>query len=339
MHYEVYVDLIFLINFMMDGILLLLTAGILKCRISPGRLCLAAGVGALVGVLMAVVYLPYFWLKSLLAYLCGGAGMVLCAFRIRSVRFFAKAFVVLMICTFLMGGIMQSVSGSVRSIGIFFLFAGIAYGCGRWIVKFLETVLVRRQGIYEITLYTKGQCFEVRGKLDTGNSLKDPYTQRPVHVMAKKKAEEFFGEKLNWASQELYRIPYSTVQGEGMMPVLELEKMYLRPVGYGVRRTKARTKKRTIPGASENLTKPIVEKDQAESIRLAAKREDAGTEKSATKKEGVGTEKSAVRKERAADHSGRWIEHPVIGICQIPVFEQEEYEILLNPEGLGGVEL
>ena len=279
MHYEVYVDLIFLINFMMDGILLLLTAGILKCRITWGRLVLAAGVGALVGVLMTVIYLPNFWLKSMLAYLCGGAGMIFCAFPVRSFRFFAKAFMVLMICTFLMGGILQSVSRSVRSVGIFFLFAGMAYRFGNWMVKFLEMRLVRRQGIYEIELYTGEKCFVVRGKMDTGNSLKDTCSQKPVHVMAKKKAEELFGEELRRENKNFYRIPYSTVQGEGEMPVLEIEKMYLQPVGDG-----------------------------------------------------------RSRKTGKLAESGRWMKHPVIGICQIPVFEQEEYDILLNPEGLGGVE-
>ena len=63
------------------------------------------------------------------------------------------------------------------------------------------------------------------------------------------------------------------------MPVLEIEKMYLQPVGDG-----------------------------------------------------------RSRKTGKLAESGRWMKHPVIGICQIPVFEQEEYDILLNPEGLGGVE-
>ena len=75
-------------------------------------------------------------------------------------------------------------------------------------VKFLEMLLVRRQGIYEIELYTGEKCFVVRGKMDTGNSLKDPCSQKPVHVMAKKKAEELFGEELRRENKNFYRIPY-----------------------------------------------------------------------------------------------------------------------------------
>ncbi len=280
MHYEVYVDLIFLINFMMDGILLLLTAGILKCRITWGRLFLAAGVGALVGVLMTVIYLPNFWLKSMLAYLCGGAGMIFCAFPAVSLfSNFSKSLYGSDDLHVFDGRNPAKRSRSVRSVGIFFLFAGMAYGFGNWMVKFLEMLLVRRQGIYEIELYTGEKCFVVRGKLDTGNSLKDPCSQKPVHVMAKKKAEELFGEELRRENKNFYRIPYSTVQGEGEMPVMEIEKMYLQPVGDG-----------------------------------------------------------RSRKTGKLAESGRWMKHPVIGICQIPVFEQEEYDILLNPEGLGGVE-
>ena len=195
-------------------------------------------------------------------------------------RFFAKAFMVLMICTFLMGGILQSVSRSVRSVGIFFLFAGMAYGFGNWMVKFLEMLLVRRQGIYQIELYTEEKCFVVRGKLDTGNSLKDPCSQKPVHVMAKKKAEELFGEELRREKTRIFT-GFHTVRcrEKARCRYWKSRKCLLQPVGDG-----------------------------------------------------------RSRKTGKLAESGRWMKHPVIGICQIPVFEQEEYDILLNPEGLGGVE-
>ena len=60
MHYEVYVDLIFLINFMMDGILLFIDSGDSEMSDYMGQALLAAGVGALVGVLMTVIYFAEF---------------------------------------------------------------------------------------------------------------------------------------------------------------------------------------------------------------------------------------------------------------------------------------
>ena len=102
------------------------------------------------------------------------------------------------------------------------------------------------------------------GKMDTGNSLKIPVRRSRCNLHEKKKAEELFGEELRRENKNFYRIPYSTVQGEGEMPVLEIEKMYLQPVGDG-----------------------------------------------------------RSRKTGKLAESGRWMKHPVIGICQIPCLNRK----------------
>ena len=95
-----------------------------------------------------------------------------------------------------------------------------------------------------------------------------------------KGGENFFGEELRRENKNSYRIPYSTVQGEGEMPVLEMRRLYLQPV-----REYGRSRKPGKLAESGRLNKASCDRD-----------------------------------------------------LPIPVFEQEEYDILLNPEGLGGVE-
>ena len=46
-YYELYVDVLFLVNFMMDYLLLLLVKKMLKCTATHGRVCLGAFAGAL----------------------------------------------------------------------------------------------------------------------------------------------------------------------------------------------------------------------------------------------------------------------------------------------------
>ena len=46
MYYELYIDVFFLVNFMMDAILLEILRKILGCPVSHGRVFLGAGAGA-----------------------------------------------------------------------------------------------------------------------------------------------------------------------------------------------------------------------------------------------------------------------------------------------------
>ena len=46
MYYELYIDVLFLVNFMMDYILLLLVRRMLKCTATHGNICMGAMTGS-----------------------------------------------------------------------------------------------------------------------------------------------------------------------------------------------------------------------------------------------------------------------------------------------------
>lgn len=54
MHYELYIDLFFLINFLMDYFLLLMVGKMLKCRIRRLRIIAGAMVGAFLTCIFVV---------------------------------------------------------------------------------------------------------------------------------------------------------------------------------------------------------------------------------------------------------------------------------------------
>ena len=58
MYYELYIDVFFLVNFMMDAILLEILRKILGCPVSHGRVLLGAGAGAF-GTCVVLCLLPY----------------------------------------------------------------------------------------------------------------------------------------------------------------------------------------------------------------------------------------------------------------------------------------
>ncbi len=58
--------------------------------------------------------------------------------------------------------------------------------------------------------------------MDTGNCLKDPFSGQPVHILERKAAAELLQEK---SAEGIRYIPFRTLQGEGILPVIRLEKM------------------------------------------------------------------------------------------------------------------
>lgn len=53
MYYELYVDIFFMVNFMMDTILLLIVKKMILCSVSYGRILLGAATGAMLTCVVA----------------------------------------------------------------------------------------------------------------------------------------------------------------------------------------------------------------------------------------------------------------------------------------------
>ena len=66
MYYELYVDVFFLVNFMMDFLLLLITRKILKCSATHGNICLGSLVGSLLTCFVVVLPIRSAILKLML---------------------------------------------------------------------------------------------------------------------------------------------------------------------------------------------------------------------------------------------------------------------------------
>lgn len=185
MQYELYVDSIFFINFIMNLYLLILVALSIPGPASPGRLVLGAAAGAL-GFL-----LPF--PKTAPAAFRLGAGMALStsvmlfvAFRVRSIRMFLKLLERLVLYSFGMGGamlflvrrfpwargILTGVAGTAATGGLLFLlFRRFRYGLGM------------RNCLCRATLVRNGEKLKVTALVDSGNSLLEPVSGKPVCVL------------------------------------------------------------------------------------------------------------------------------------------------------------
>jgi stage II sporulation protein GA (sporulation sigma-E factor processing peptidase) len=182
----VYVDSLFLINLVINYILLLVTAKICAVKTPRLRLLGAAGLGALYSVAAVLPLTPF--LTSLVMKLAVGLLMVLTAFggQARLLRpalvFFAVAAAfggAVMAVSLLSGGRLGEVRLSLNLKLLILVFAAVYIVL---ILVFRRAAKHRGGGIVTLRLRHDGREVSMRALRDTGNALTDPMTGRPVIV-------------------------------------------------------------------------------------------------------------------------------------------------------------
>src|SRR5690606_5726695 len=81
---------------------------------------------------------------------------------------------------------------------------------------------------YDVTLYLNDKEIRLRGFLDTGNQLVDPYLRRPVILVSQNVIDE-----KTIPHNKIY-VPYTTIKEQGVIECFIPSKMYVR--GLGVRK-------------------------------------------------------------------------------------------------------
>lgn len=222
MYYELYIDVFFLENFMMDSLLLFLTARILKCRCPYGRLFLGAGLGSLLTCAVVLIPMPDI-VEIILYHTAVNSLMAVVGLKIRILSQFAKAMVLLYVCAVFLGGFMQIFRPYMRYVSLFYFAAFL--GCLLFLKLWKAIAYLHDRGrhILRVTIYTETGEVEVRALLDTGNRLRDFLTGEPVSVVSPETAAGITGcpEK-----EKGFRvIPYRCVGGSSVMKVFRVRKM------------------------------------------------------------------------------------------------------------------
>lgn len=195
MYYEIYLDSVFLICFCMNRYLLGLTALCLSCTATHGRMWMGAAVGAVGNLLVFLVPVEMLPLRMILSAACL-YGMVGITFRCWWGRGLLKIAESLGVCFFLLGGVLAVLTRLLPG-GDGWLASGAALlllgaGCYEGI-RLLVLHRRRREESCRVTLHgTDGRSIQVEGLVDTGNSLKEPISGRPVAVLEKRVWEELY---------------------------------------------------------------------------------------------------------------------------------------------------
>lgn len=222
MYYELYIDIFFLENLMMDSLLLLALNHILKCGSTRGRLFLSGALGSLLTCVVTAAPLPGM-AKLFLFHAVINSVMILTGLKVRNTSQFVRAFLLLYAVSALMGGIMLILRPYMRLASLFYCTAFGAYLLLMKIWKMILRTAGRQNSLLQVTLYTAKGEKTAKALWDTGNELRDFVTDDPVNVLDPHFLQEI--TDLPEAERGFHLIPYRCVGGERVMKVFRIEKM------------------------------------------------------------------------------------------------------------------
>lgn len=227
MYYELYIDAFFLVNFTMDYILLSLVRRMLSCPATHGSILAGAALGALCTCIITVIPGINVFVKFILFHGVLNILMIKTGLRIGWNKTFLRAYILLYISGFLMGGIMEYLHQYIRVGSLFFVLAIAGYSVSLGIWKLLTYIAERKVRHCRVRLSKDGREYEAEALVDTGNRLRDPMTGKPVSILSQETARIFAADVYDEdAVSGCWYIPYHTIgNAEGMMQAFSLDYM------------------------------------------------------------------------------------------------------------------
>lgn len=246
----IYIDILLCINLIINFLLLSAAAFYLHEDITVKRLLTGAGVGAVGALTILLPELPLpldILLKAVL-----GAATVFSAFGRRGRKTFVKLYAVFLTATFFFGGIIAAVwflftprslviKNSIVYLNIppvsLILCSAVCYAAFRLFCT-LSGRYKARDSFCTLTLGRGGYFITVRAKIDTGNSLCEPFSQCPVIVIGRRAAESITPSEIveyETVTSLKYRtevsgvrfVPFSSVGGRGILPCFKAERVII----------------------------------------------------------------------------------------------------------------
>lgn len=233
MYYELYIDSLFLVNFVMNLYLLMLVNHTARRTATRLRLVAGAALGAAVYCISFILPYAPVWMKLLAGTAAVSIAMVGIAFRPAGAEAYFKLIESLIGYSFIMGGafffllgrpgpLRDGLVGMAGILGV----GGILY----MVISFIKEYWKRRKSDFcKVTLVNNDTRVTVRALLDTGNGLVEPISGKPVSVADKKIVESLWQKGL---PEGFRAIPYHSVGcSKGIMKGYEAPEMIVEYEG------------------------------------------------------------------------------------------------------------
>lgn len=200
LYLEIYLDVIFIINFFMDLILLWVVKKILKWKSTSAKILLGSAIGGIGACILALVPQLNQIIQFIISYFLICILMIRITFKPVSWQMGIKGVTVLYVATFFLGGLFNSlyyhsmlgyyfhelINGRLLSeingwkilllvmsgiIGIYLL------------IKIMNNLRKGDMRLYETKIFFQDKSISLISLLDTGNNLYDPIFKKPVIIV------------------------------------------------------------------------------------------------------------------------------------------------------------
>lgn len=220
----IYLDLLFLLNFFFDFVLLLTVNNTLKRNRTLKRIFLGAFIGSLtiIFLFLPVSSLVLFLIKVVLAF-----AMCLVTFGFHDKKYVIQNVSYLYMTSTVLGGFLYflNLSFSENHYGLIFTYQTISINY-IFLVIFSPIMLYiyvkqRREvnhyaKYYPVTIYfLNGKEITLNSFLDTGNTLVDPISKKKIILVNK--------EKIPFPVKNIIYVPYNTVSSHGLMKCFKIK--------------------------------------------------------------------------------------------------------------------
>jgi len=232
---KVYVDLLFIVNILFDFLLLLSTSLILRRNVKLYRLILGSLVGGISIILLFfnINSVTFFFIKIIIAVL-----MCITSFNYRDIRYTLKNIIYLYIVSIFLGGILYvlNIEFSYKNNGLVFYNNGFSINfiviliispiLMYFYVKEMKSLKNNYSKYYDVDIYFKsGNCI-LKGFLDTGNNLVDPYKKRPIVIVYYDKISKYLSNE-----KELL-VPYTNINNSNILRCIRVKKILVNDIEF-----------------------------------------------------------------------------------------------------------
>jgi stage II sporulation protein GA (sporulation sigma-E factor processing peptidase) len=210
-HVVIYLDVIWLLNFGIDMLLLILTGLVLKLKLNKWRVC----IGALFGSCIVFLYfspLATFVIHPVTKLVYSGL-IVFITFGYKRFRFFFKTLCTLYFVSFVTGGgllglhfffqsevewmngVMSTYSGGMGDpISWLFLLIGfpLLWYFSKKQMDDIEVKKIKYDQIVKVEIKVDDVLLQLKGLIDSGNQLYDPITNTPVMIADAARCQDSF---------------------------------------------------------------------------------------------------------------------------------------------------
>lgn len=216
---EMYIDLFFIFNVIMDYIIIMSTNILLKRTTSYIRMILSSLIG---GISSLVLFTS---LNKIVIEIVSVVIMVLISFGYKGIRYLINNILYMYILSTLLGGIIYLFNIKVSNSMFLTYLIIIVISIEIMILYIKENKKMRSiyNNYYKVDIYFKDrEKLSLIGFVDTGNNLYDPYKKRPVIIVHNKYIKE----------DKYILVPYHTINGNGLLKCIKPDIIFIDGIGY-----------------------------------------------------------------------------------------------------------